>query len=79
MTKLPHTKNVPIKINGYCGICAACLEPMKSGESARIREGGRHFHKTCLEDRPDNYYVKLEHRLLKREPKRNKTGGDQHS
>lgn len=57
------------KIEGYCGICAACFEPIKCGDEATIREGGRHFHKRCVAERPENYYIKMERRLLKRQQK----------
>lgn len=58
------------KIEGYCGICAACFEPIKCGDETTMREGGRHFHKHCVSDRPENYYIKLEKRLLKRQQRK---------
>jgi hypothetical protein len=54
-----------MKIEGYSGICACCFGPIKNGEETQLREGGRKFHKHCIEDHPDNYYVKLEKRLAK--------------
>lgn len=54
-----------MKIEGYCGICACCFEPIENGEMVTLREGGRHFHKKCVEEYPDDYYVKLERRRSK--------------
>lgn len=58
-----------MKIEGYCGICACCFEPIVDGEMVTLRENGRHFHKKCIEERSDNYYVKLERRIAKMQAK----------
>lgn len=29
-----------MKIEGYCGICACCFEPIENGEMVTLREGG---------------------------------------
>ena len=54
-----------MQVEGYMGICAACFEPIKNGEGIELRPKGRHFHKKCVEENPNNYYVKLERRLTK--------------
>lgn len=55
-----------MKIEGYSGICACCFEPIETGDERYIRDGGRKFHSSCIENRPGNYYVRLEKRLAKR-------------
>ena len=52
-----------MKIEGYCGICACCLNPIANGEEQQIRPNGRKFHASCIRNNFDNYYVKLERRL----------------
>ena len=48
-------------IPGYEGICSECFEPVKIGEDMRFREGGRTFHRRCVEKPPNNgYYIDLE-------------------
>jgi hypothetical protein len=59
-----------MKIEGYSGICACCFEPIKTGEEAQIRVGGRNFHKRCIKERPGTYYVKLETRNAIRQAKK---------
>jgi len=39
------------------GICAACFEPIRQGESFKARPNGRRFHKSCYEQ--DGYYARL--------------------
>ena len=53
-------------VPGYVGICADCFCPIATGEGVTLREGGRHFHKQCVEDNPAGYYVKLEKRRADR-------------
>lgn len=55
-----------MQIEGYMGICAACFEPIKNGEGVTLRPKGRHFHKKCVSEKPNNYYVKLEQRLARK-------------
>lgn len=57
--------NLRHKVEGYCGICACCFEPIEDGEMVTLREGGRHFHKKCVEEHPNDYYIKLERRIIK--------------
>jgi hypothetical protein len=52
-----------MKIEGYEGICACCFQPIKNGECQKIRANGRNFHKKCIMEKMNNYYVKLEKRL----------------
>ncbi len=54
-----------MKIYGYSGICACCFEPIENGELFRFRENVRNFHKKCIEEHPNDYYVKLERRRSK--------------
>ena len=53
-------------VDGYDGICSACLCPIKTGEGVKLRPKGRNFHKDCVEKYPDRYYVKIEKRLAAR-------------
>ena len=53
----------------YVGICAACFEPIQTGEEYRFRQAGRKFHKNCAEGLPRNFYVRLEKRLAERSEK----------
>lgn len=55
-----------MKIPGYSGICACCFGLIKDGDETHIREGSRTFHKSCVQNSPGNYYVKLEKRNLAR-------------
>ncbi len=57
--------NLPIKWPNAEGICAGCFEPIRQGESFRVRPTGRAFHKPCYEN--NGYYVRLEKRLASRE------------
>lgn len=61
VTAVPE-KTVMQMLEGYAGICAACFEPIRTGEEFRFRPGGRKFHSRCVMSKPDNYYVKLEKR-----------------
>lgn len=54
-------------LNNWEGICPVCFTPIFLGNGATIRAHGRHFHMTCLHNNPNNYYVKLERSLAKRE------------
>lgn len=49
-----------MKVEGYVGICAECFEPIKKGEEFSFRSEGRKFHRRCVDDRPNGYYVALE-------------------
>jgi len=62
-----------VQIEGYCGICAICFEPIKNGELYKFRKPGRNFHKRCVLNKPTSYYAKLEGRL--RMKALNKHGG----
>lgn len=49
-------------IPGYEGICRDCFEPVKNGEGYRFYDGGRLFHKKCVEKYPDGLYIRSERR-----------------
>ncbi len=51
----------------YIGICCVCFKPIKEDEAIQLREDGPSFHKECVEQHPDNHYVRLE---------KNKSGGE---
>ena len=55
------------KVSGYDGICCECFCPVITGEGVRLREKGRMFHKSCLEQKPNGYYIKIERRKAERE------------
>lgn len=44
-----------------------CFKPIKEDEAIQLREDGPSFHKECVEQHPDNHYVRLE---------KNKSGGE---
>lgn len=49
-----------MSMEGYVGICAGCFEPIRNGEGFKFRESGRSFHKRCVEENPNGYYIKFE-------------------
>lgn len=56
---------VRIQVSGFAGICCICGCPILLKESTTIipeeeNEVKRHFHKSCLQENPNAYYVKKE-------------------
>lgn len=49
-----------MQVEGYIGICGACFEPIREGEGAKVRPKGNYYHKSCIEDNPNSYYLALE-------------------
>ena len=54
---------VRIQVSGFAGICCICGCPILLKESTTIipeeeTEVKRHFHKSCLQENPNAYYVK---------------------
>ncbi|MBI9015010.1 MAG: hypothetical protein JEZ08_22455 [Clostridiales bacterium] len=49
-----------MKMNGYCGICSICFEPIKTEDGVTVGEGDKFYHKRCTENKPNSYYYALE-------------------
>ena len=48
------------RVPGYEGICRECFWPVSTGEGIRLREGGLLFHKKCVDEYPDGFYIRQE-------------------
>lgn len=47
-------------LDGYKGICRACFEPVSEGDEVQLCEGGHYYHRSCVENNPNSYYLALE-------------------
>jgi hypothetical protein len=51
-----------MNVEGYAGICCQCFCPIENQDLFRVCEGGRKFHRKCVEEHPNGYYVRIEKR-----------------
>jgi len=49
-----------MKMDGYCGICGICFEPIKNEDGVTIGDNDKHYHRKCTEEKPNSYYYALE-------------------
>jgi len=49
-----------MQMEGYCGICRICFEPVKNEDGVTVGEGKKYYHKKCTEEKPNSYYYALE-------------------
>ncbi len=59
-----------MKIPNSEGICSICFNAVWHGDEYRIFEGGRTFHKKCVERFPDCRPIKLDRARLARRMKK---------
>lgn len=44
----------------YAGICRACFNSVQIGQEFTFKSGTMLFHKSCVDNNPNGYYVSLE-------------------